>query len=266
MLLEVERIETGLPRRAGGIALADTSCGCRAIVAARSLPADETGTDHGQAISISLAFVVEPRFGTRRVLISMLMASAALLLLLCATLLGCGRAPEARVQEARAPNTRAPSGTLDQVQAAAFGLHFWVSASSIARPPGYGLRVHVEVHNPGDTAQVLPARPIVFSGVFGNLRADGSFEERGGGFAEEPLPLRGSLVVPAKGTVVVERDYPESYGRRLTSAGEAMQLSVAILPPLGRDQASTRKDLAEVLIGVSSSSAPPLVRISTEAP
>jgi hypothetical protein len=45
-----------------------------------------------------------------------------------------------------------------------------------------------------------------------------------------------------------------------------MQLSVAILPPLGRDQASTRKDLAEVLIGVSSSSAPPLVRISSEAP
>jgi hypothetical protein len=194
------------------------------------------------------------------------MASPALLLVLCATLLGCGRAPEARGPEAQGPSARGSSGALDQVQTEAFGLHFWLSASSFARPPGYGVRVRVEVHNPGDTAQVLPAKPVVFSGVFGNLRADGSFEERGGGFAEAPLPQRGSLVVPAKGTVVVERDYPEGSGRRLTSAGDAMQLSVSILPPLGRDEASTKKDLAEVLIGVSSSSAPPLVRISKEAP
>lgn len=191
----------------------------------------------------------------------MRMASPASLLLLCTTLLGCG--PRA---DARGPSARGPSGALQQVQAAAFGLRFWVSASSLARPPGYGVRVRVEVHNPGDTAQMLPAKPVVFSGVFGNLRAGGSFEEHGGGFAEEPLAQRGSLVVPAKGAVMIERDYPEGSGGRLTSPGEALQLFVAILPPLGSEETSTKQNLAEVLIGVSSSLAPPLVRIAPPAP
>jgi hypothetical protein len=185
----------------------------------------------------------------------MLMARQAWLLLLCATLLGCGSGAAARV-----PNSP------EQVQVAAFGLRFRVSASPLPRPPGWGVRVRVEVQNPGDAAQMLPGKPIVLSGVFGSLREDGGFDERGGGFAEAPLAQPGSLVVPAKGTVMVERVYPEGSARRLTSPGEALLLSVTILRPLGIDAGSTQQDLAEVLIGIPSSSAPPLVHVSAPSP
>jgi len=153
-------------------------------------------------------------------------------------------------------------GVRAAVPSAAFGLRFQVSASPSGSARGWGARIRVEIHNPGDAAQLVPSAPIVLSGVFGQLRADGSFEERGGGFAESPDAQPGSFAVPAGGTAVVERVFPETPADGLLRPGEALRLTVAIRRPLGSDAKPRPHDLAQVLLDVPASPAPARVQVS----
>lgn len=194
------------------------------------------------------------------------MKRPARLLVLCAALSACHGSTEPRVAIPPEPTVGADGIATSEhpfvgpLEASAFGLRFQVSASAVPRPQGWAVRVRVEIQNPGDAAQKLPIRPIVLSGAFTQLRADGSIDDDSG-FAEAPMPRLDSLVVPARRTVTVQRVYPEDWEGWGFGPGEALSLTVAVGRPFGHPATQRQQDLAEVRMLVPKGSASPQVEV-----